>query len=117
VYRSATAFVGPFRPTASGDQEGLGLVMVEALGCGCPVVASDIPATRDVLHGTPGCRMVKPNDADDLARCLNEVLDDPSSIQAAAREGARIMQERFDWSSVAYAYGDLIEEMAKGQPA
>ena len=36
---------------ASGDQEGLGLVGIEAMGCGCAVVASDLPAIRDVVDG------------------------------------------------------------------
>lgn len=107
-YRSATVFVAPFRPTASGDQEGLGLVMVEALGCACPVVASAIPATRDVLEGTPGCVMVPPGDAESLADALVQVLDTPATLQAAAVAGAKVMAERFDWASVARGYGDLI---------
>lgn len=35
LYRTAGVFVAPFIEAASGDQEGLGLVVVEALGCGC----------------------------------------------------------------------------------
>jgi glycosyltransferase involved in cell wall biosynthesis len=108
LYRSASGFVGPFRETASGDQEGLGLVMVEALGCACPVVASDIPATRDVLLGTPGCVMVTPGDAEALAHALIALLDAPVALQDAALDGAKIMRERFDWGSVARGYGDIL---------
>lgn len=112
LYRSASVFVSPFRTTASGDQEGLGLVMVEALGCGCPVVASDLPATRDVLMGTPGCVMVTPEDAEQLADVLIATLDAPGVAQQAALDGARLMRERFDWSAVARGYGDLLERLA-----
>lgn len=112
LYRSATVFVSPFRATASGDQEGLGLVMVEALGCGCPVVASDLPATRDVLLGTPGCTMVVPEDDTGLARALIAVLDDPAAAQQAALVGSRLMRERFDWSVVARGYAELLERMS-----
>jgi len=114
LYRSASLFVSPFRTTASGDQEGLGLVMVEALGCGCPVVASDLPATRDILLGTPGCVMVTPDDAGQLADALVATLDAPASAQQAALAGARLMRERFDWSAVACGYGDLLEDLAGG---
>jgi glycosyltransferase involved in cell wall biosynthesis len=82
--------------------------MVEALGCACPVVASAIPATRDVLEGTPGCVMVPPGDAESLADALVQVLDTPATLQAAAVAGAKVMAERFDWASVARGYGDLI---------
>jgi glycosyltransferase involved in cell wall biosynthesis len=112
LYRSASLFVSPFRATASGDQEGLGLVMVEALGCGCPVVASDLPATRDILLGTPGCVMVASEDANALASALIAMLDAPDAVQQAAMVGARLMRERFDWSSVARGYGDILESLA-----
>lgn len=112
LYRSASLFVSPFRATASGDQEGLGLVMVEALGCGCPVVASDLPATRDILMGTPGCVMVRPEDAGQLADALIAMLDAPAPAQQAALAGARLMRERFDWSAVARGYGDILERLA-----
>ena len=49
LYRRAAVFVAPFVATASGDQEGLGLVTVEAVGCGCPVIVSDLPAVCDVV--------------------------------------------------------------------
>jgi len=117
LYRTASAFVGPFRATGSGDQEGLGLVMVEALGCGCPVIASDIPATRDVLLGTPGCVMVPPGDASALAEALVRALDAPADLQGAAREGVQVMRDRFDWVAVAHGYGDLIEALASGRHA
>lgn len=113
LYRSATLFVSPFRKTASGDQEGLGLVMVEALGCGCPVIASDLPATRDILLGTPGCIMVMPEDAVQLADAIIATLDAPKPVQQAALDGARIMRERFDWSAVARGYGDILGKLGE----
>jgi glycosyltransferase involved in cell wall biosynthesis len=49
LYRRAAVFVAPFVRAESGDQEGLGLVLVEALGCGCPVVAGDLAAVADLF--------------------------------------------------------------------
>src|SRR5690606_3233654 len=48
-YRRAGLFVAPFVQAAGGDQEGLGLVTVEAIACGCPVLATALPAVLDVL--------------------------------------------------------------------
>lgn len=108
MYRRATVFVAPFRETASGDQEGLGLVMVEALGCGCPVIASDLPATRDVLSEAPGCTAVPPDDVDALAAAIDQVLSNPASAAAQAACGVVRLRERFDWRSVADGYAHLL---------
>jgi glycosyltransferase involved in cell wall biosynthesis len=45
IYTGAHALVFP------SDEEGFGLPPVEALACGTPVVASDVPALREVLYG------------------------------------------------------------------
>jgi len=108
MYRKATIFVAPFRETSSGDQEGLGLVMVEALGCGCPVIASDLPATQDVLSGMPGCVAVPPDDPDALASAIVSVLQAPREAADAAATGRSSLCERFDWVSVSDGYADLF---------
>ncbi len=49
LLRSTQIAIIPSIVATSGDQEGLGLVAVEAMVCGCAVVASDLPALRDVI--------------------------------------------------------------------
>jgi glycosyltransferase involved in cell wall biosynthesis len=105
-YQSAAVFVAPFRPASSGDQEGLGLVLVEALGCGCPVVTSDLPAVRDVVEGTPGARRVPPGDAPALAEAVVATLAGNAAAEVAASR-PRLM-EAFDWDAVAARYATLL---------
>lgn len=116
LYRKASIFVAPFREARSGDREGLGLVLVEALACGCPVIASDIPATRDVLAGVPGVRTTQPENEAALAGVLISALrDEEDAIREAA--AARVMLlDRFDWDAVAAGYGDLLETVRTGRP-
>jgi glycosyltransferase involved in cell wall biosynthesis len=106
LYRRATVFVAPFVQASSGDQEGLGLVTIEAIACGCPVVCSDLPATRDVI-GTGG---VRPADPKALAAAVLRVLE--TSEAEARRQAASLrerLMERFDWSAVARAYAALLK--------
>jgi glycosyltransferase involved in cell wall biosynthesis len=64
IYTGAHALVFP------SDDEGFGLPPVEALACGTPVVASDVPAMREVLEGYAILRDV--SDLDGLVRAAEE---------------------------------------------
>lgn len=107
LYRSAAVFVAPFVEASSGDQEGLGLVLVEAIGCGCPVIAGDVAAVRDVLGARSGS-CVDPAETGQLADAIIEVLDDP---QAARDEAGRLratLAKRLDWREVANGYAQTL---------
>jgi phosphatidylinositol alpha-mannosyltransferase len=72
--------------------ESFGLVVLEALAAGCAVVASDLPAHRWVLGSPPSGALVAPGDARQLARVIQELLQDAPArqrFQSMARERAR----------------------------
>lgn len=71
--------------------EGLGGAVLEAMGVGIPVVASDIPAMREVLAGGRAGALAPPGDGDAWAEWLTVVLE--GSPDAVAR--ARVAHERF----------------------
>lgn len=100
----------------SGDQEGLGLVTIEAMGCGCPVVASDLQAIHDVVQdGTTGLLAV-PGDPADLAEKLLLLLMQPELAAKLARNARAFVVERFDWESVADNYANHIRRAAARLP-
>ncbi|MBT8092678.1 MAG: glycosyltransferase [Gammaproteobacteria bacterium] len=106
--RTAVIFVMPSVVAASGDQEGLGLVAVEAQGCGCAVVASDLAAVRDtVIDGQTGL-MAKPADAADLAGKIALLLDDDILCKSLAESGRRHALLEFNWSAVGSRYSEII---------
>jgi glycosyltransferase involved in cell wall biosynthesis len=49
LYQASRIVVFPSVVASDGDQEGFGLVQVEALGCRCAVVTTNLPAIRDIL--------------------------------------------------------------------
>jgi len=63
-------------PSINGT-ESFGMVQVEAMSCGTPVVASDLPGVRQPVSSTGMGRIVPPRDSRALARALNELLDNP----------------------------------------
>lgn len=103
-YRRATVFVAPFVEASSGDQEGLGLVALEASGCGCPVVITDLPATRDVFADR-----VASGSAPALAAALVQLLraSRESRDEIARAQRLRLVED-YDWERVAAVYVGLL---------
>ena len=116
LYRSATLFVAPFIVTHSGDQEGLGLVLVEAAGCGCPLICGDVPAVRDVIQDGHTGVLVDPNDTAALAEAIIGLLDDPERRHRLATNARQHCRRFFDWASVAERYQLLLMDVATGRP-
>jgi glycosyltransferase involved in cell wall biosynthesis len=111
LYRRAAVFVAPFVQADSGDQEGLGLVVVEAAGCGCPVVVSDLPAVQDVFE-TFKAHRVAPGSATSIAEAVCKVLAVVSQGDGIASNVGSSLYDRFDWSVVADNYAWKLRGVA-----
>jgi phosphatidylinositol alpha-mannosyltransferase len=91
--------------------ESFGIVLVEAMAAGTPVVASDLDAFRRVLLDGAAGRLVPVDDADALAAGLIEVLDDPAARRRYV-EAATDAVRRYDWSVVARQILRVYETVA-----
>lgn len=111
LYRRAALFVAPFVRAESGDQEGLGLVLVEALGCGCPVLAGDVPAVGDVIaeHWRIDVRDVRAFSA----RIL-QMLDNATASGDQVQVAREVLVNRLGWGHVASRYAGLLYGAASG---
>lgn len=84
-----------------------GVILLEALASGTPVVAADNVGFRQVIRGDVPGRFVPPHDPAELARGLAEVLDDPAGAEDIGRRGRMAVEAEFDWPRVT----DRIEEI------
>ena len=108
-YRSARIVVVPSVVASDGDQEGLGLVAVEALGCGSATIVSDLPALRDVVQdGTTGL-VFKSGSAEDLGKKIKRLLADDNLLERLARNGRDHVVKHFDWARVGSGYAEIID--------
>lgn len=101
LYSSCAAFVYP------SVYEGFGLPPLEAMACGAPVIASDIPAIREVV-GAAGS-LFSPASVPDLTRALVELLDAPAATKELASAGGKRVAE-FSWARTAAATRDIYAE-------
>jgi phosphatidylinositol alpha-mannosyltransferase len=91
--------------------ESFGIVLVEAMAAGTPVVASDLHAFRRVLLDGEAGRLVAVGDSDALAAALIEVLDDDAERARLVAAATRAVQ-RYDWSVVARQIMRVYETVA-----
>jgi glycosyltransferase involved in cell wall biosynthesis len=94
LYNRAFALLFPSR------HEGFGWPVVEAQACGCPVVCSDIPPTREVAGDTALMRVAE--DAEGLADCLRS-LGEPAQRRQVVEAGLA-NAERFSAQAMAAQY-------------
>ncbi len=75
--------------------EGQGNALLEAMAVGIPIVATDIPSTRETLSNGDQALLVPPADAAGLAAAVNQLLADPS-FAARLADAARIRARDYD---------------------
>jgi glycosyltransferase involved in cell wall biosynthesis len=110
LYRSASLLVAPFVRDSAGDQEGLPVVLMEAIGCGCPVVVGDVAGVDDLLGDAKSDVCVDPKDSAALADAIVSALDDPQALASRAAAIRATAAERVDWDNIATRYGDLLAD-------
>ena len=94
----------------SSIYEGLSMVLVEALACGCPCVSTDCPpGPAEILQGGKLGPLVAVGDEAGLAKAMERVLDEPPDKRMLQRRA-----EDFSVSAAATAYERLIQAVAAG---
>lgn len=117
LYRRASVFVAPFIRDDSGDQEGLPVVLMEAIGCGCPVIVGEVAGVRDLLGNAANEVCVDPRDTQAFASAILATLDDPAGAQRRARMIRLAAAGHVDWQVIADGYAGLLESCVRGQAA
>ncbi|MDP8971451.1 MAG: glycosyltransferase family 4 protein, partial [Actinomycetota bacterium] len=104
-HASADLFVAP-----NSGGESFGIVLLEAMAAGLPLVATDIPGFRTVAKDGRQGRLVPPGDAFALADALATLLANDRLRTAMAAEGRRTADE-YDWPRVARRVEDVYRSV------
>ncbi|HYH51263.1 MAG TPA: glycosyltransferase, partial [Acidimicrobiia bacterium] len=99
-YRAADVFAFP------SVKEGFGLVVLEALAAGLPVVASDIPVFAEYLEDGQNALLVPPGDAAALAGALGRLAADPV-LRRRLAAGGQPLVEQFTWAASARTHREI----------
>lgn len=111
-YRTANVFTLPAIVDSKGDTEGLGVVLIEAMELGLPVVASNVGGIPDVVVDGVSGILVPEKNPEALASAYKRLAAEPE-LQKQLLEGARKrIDECFNWSKIVErqiaVYGKVI---------
>lgn len=111
VYAAADLFVAP-----NLGGESFGIILLEAMATGVPVLASDLEAFRNVLDGGRAGALFRTGDPADLAARAAELLDDPGRQARLVAAGRRVAA-RYDWDTVVRDVVAVYETVVRpGEP-
>ena len=108
-YASADLFAA-----TSTDGESFGVSLLEAMASGLPIVASDLPGYRQTLAGSGAALFFRAGSADDLARSLARLSEDPAMRCALGRAGRRFVR-KYDWDAIARRVEGLYRAALDGE--
>jgi len=109
-YRDCHAFVLPATWDAKGDIEGLGVVLLEAMVHGRPVIASGAGGITDIVEHEESGLLVEPGDDAALADAIRRLARDPDLAARLASAGRERALRDFSWDAIL----DRLEALYRG---
>jgi phosphatidylinositol alpha-mannosyltransferase len=110
MLQSAGMYVAP-----NTGGESFGIVLLEAMACRTPVIASNLPAFNRVLDFGSCGLLFENEDAQSLAAALVDTINDQAALTKRV-DTAYARVQTFDWSKVATAIIDVYETITLNQP-
>ncbi|MHA7924492.1 MAG: glycosyltransferase family 4 protein [Marinobacter sp.] len=106
-YRHCDFFVLPNRRVGN-DDEGFGMVLLEAQACGRPVLAGASGGTRETLEeGVTGI-MVDCTVPENIVDAVTDLLRNPEQLDSMGEQGRQHVETRFSWKTLAQKASELF---------
>jgi glycosyltransferase involved in cell wall biosynthesis len=88
--------------------EGFGLVLIEAMAAGVPVIGTDVPGIRDVVKEGSGV-LVPPDDEQQLAAAIDQLVRDAALRHSLTEAAARHVRSNYTWEQILPQYRQLLK--------
>ncbi|MQA88825.1 MAG: glycosyltransferase [Gemmatimonas sp.] len=112
LYSMADAFVLPAVQDSKGDVEGLGVVLIEALTHGIPVIASRSGGIPDIVRDEETGLLVDPGDVESLSAAIRRLRADPDLARRLVDSGRQHVAKTFSWDVIVNDLQALYEQLA-----
>ncbi|HEY3312579.1 MAG TPA: glycosyltransferase family 4 protein [Anaerolineales bacterium] len=105
LYQKASLFVLP------SHHEGLPTVILEAMACGCPVIATNVGGVPNVIEDGKNGIIIPPGDPNHLAGAVQALLGDPEKLTEMGMQARLSVEERFSWNQTGSRFVELYSGM------
>lgn len=99
-YRTANVFTLPAIIDSKGDTEGLGVVLIEAMELGLPIVASNVGGIPDVVVDGESGILVPEKDPQALANAFKRLESEPGLVKQLLEGSRKRIRECFTWDGI-----------------
>ena len=109
MYNLADIFVLP----SVDKSEAFGIVALEAMASGVPVIASDLPGVRSVVDKQKTGLLVKPSSVDNLVAMIKYLLANPKSAKEYGLAGREKVLRKYTWEKIGYKLDNVFKDCQK----
>ena len=111
-YNLADVFVLPSVTSRIGT-EGQGLVLLEAMSCGTPVIGSETGGIKFLIKNNENGLLVRERNEDEMANAIIRILSDRNLSRKLSRNGIKTVKNNYSWEIVAKKFDNLYRKLEK----
>lgn len=110
-YKKADVFVLPSIIDSKGDTEGLGVVLIEALSYGIPIIGSNVGGIPDIIIAGKTGLLVEQKNEKDLAKAILKILKNKKLTKKLVLQGKKHIKENFSWDKITKKYIEMYKSL------
>jgi N-acetyl-alpha-D-glucosaminyl L-malate synthase BshA len=114
-YSLADVFVLPSITSKMGETEGFGVVLLEAMACGLPVIGSDTGGIPDIIKDGETGLLFRQKDSQELANQIIRLLTDEDLRKKMVVNARNLVETQFSWEIVAERFIEVYSDMLAGK--
>jgi glycosyltransferase involved in cell wall biosynthesis len=111
TYNFADLFVLPSIVDSQGNTEGLGVVLLEAMACGLPVIASNVGGIPDIIRNSETGLLFNEKDSQNIAEKITYSIENKLHIEKNATNGFDTVKMSFSWENIAELYLNIYKHV------
>jgi glycosyltransferase involved in cell wall biosynthesis len=109
TYNSSDLFVLPSIIDSQGNTEGLGVVLLEAMACGIPVLGSNIGGIPDIIQDGETGLLVPQKDIVGISQSIIELIENEEMRKKLAINGYNKAKDCFSWEKISKSYLEIYK--------
>ncbi|MBO06271.1 MAG: hypothetical protein CMI58_04465 [Parcubacteria group bacterium] len=111
-YASSDIFVGPSITTKSGDTEGLGIVFLEAISSGIPVIGTNVGGIPDIIKNNKTGLLVEQKNPKELSKAIIKMISDNKLRKKLQYNAYQHIKELYNWKNIGKRFTKVFKSIA-----